>query len=1067
MKRTHSLPPKITRPSVSRIFLRKRLLRLFDGALKSKAVWVCGPPGAGKTTFVNGFIDKAAMPCVWYQVDESDGDIATLFYYLSLSLKSVAKAKKGVLPRFAPEYLGALGAFTRGYFKEFFTRLPKPCAVVFDNFQDAPGGSRLCEVVKDALAVAPEKTVFIIVSRTEPPSVFSRSIVNREIQVIGWEGLRLTGSESEGIAKHWGYKLPAGEAISRLHEISQGWIAGLLLMLERAKAGGGSRQDIKKSALQSVFNYFMEEIFDKTDPETRDFLEKTSFLPNMTPSMAAIISGSNRAETILSRLSTHQFFIDKRINEDVVYQYHPLFREFLIERARADCPPVQLSGLQGAAAKLLADEGRVEDAASIYLETADWAGLVILVHRHAPVLLAQGRLQILSRWLEAIPDSVKDEDGWLLYFTGICRLPFNPSLARPAIVAAYEIFKSREDAAGLFLSWSAVVDTFLYEWKDFKPLDKWITEFERLIKKYTAFPTQDIGERAVACFFGALIFRQPHHPKLPYWEQRAKSIIESSQDSTRRMLVGYNLTLYYNWTGRFSMASALVTALSPMVNAPGAPPLPRLMWLVSEAMCNFCVSSYDSAFKTIEQGLELADSSGIHLMDIIFWGQGVYSALAVGDIPLAESYLEKIAQARTSVHSYGDIFYHHQASLVAMHRGDFPSALENARISLRLTEHSGSPFLMHIQYWTLIYIMIESGGDYREIKRHIEESRRFAQETSSHFYEYGCLIMEAALELGRGDEDAYLERLGKAFEIGKLHGLRYYSLLRPATKARLCAAALSAGLETEYVKELIRLNGLVPEGPLPDVEDWPWPVKIYTFGRFEVLREGKFIVFPRKAQQKPLDMLKAIIALGGTGVGQETVTDALWPSSDGDMAYRSFATTLHRLRKLIGNDRVLQYKDGTLTLDRRYCWVDLWGFEGLAARSDAAAKSGNREKAARLLEGALALYKGPFMRGFSQLPCAITPSERLRDKFIKYVDKLAGYYLDMDRFEASIDAYNAGIEVDDLCEMFYRGLMLCYKRSGNRNEAIKAYKRCKSALSTVLGTEPSEETEKLYRKILA
>jgi len=53
--------------------------------------------------------------------------------------------------------------------------------------------------------------------------------------------------------------------------------------------------------------------------------------------------------------------------------------------------------------------------------------------------------------------------------------------------------------------------------------------------------------------------------------------------------------------------------------------------------------------------------------------------------------------------------------------------------------------------------------------------------------------------------------------------------------ARLCAVALEAGVEVEYVLGLIRRNRLVPDPSAPSLEKWPWPVKVYTFGRFSVV----------------------------------------------------------------------------------------------------------------------------------------------------------------------------------------------------------------------------------------
>ena len=106
-------------------------------------------------------------------------------------------------------------------------------------------------------------------------------------------------------------------------------------------------------------------------------------------------------------------------------------------------------------------------------------------------------------------------------------------------------------------------------------------------------------------------------------------------------------------------------------------------------------------------------------------------------------------------------------------------------------------------------------------------------------------------------------------------------------------------------------------------------VSIYTLGRFSLLLNGKPAEFGRKAPRRPLELLKAIIALGGREISTASLISVLWPDVDGDTAQRSFDTTLHRLRKILGDRRVLKLKEGKFSLEGRNCWVDAWSFERL------------------------------------------------------------------------------------------------------------------------------------------
>jgi predicted CxxxxCH...CXXCH cytochrome family protein len=123
--------------------------------------------------------------------------------------------------------------------------------------------------------------------------------------------------------------------------------------------------------------------------------------------------------------------------------------------------------------------------------------------------------------------------------------------------------------------------------------------------------------------------------------------------------------------------------------------------------------------------------------------------------------------------------------------------------------------------------------------------------------------------------------------------------------AGLCARALDAGIEQDYVRGLVKKRGLVPESPPVEAEAWPWTIKILTLGRFEVLLDGEPVRFARKVQRKPLALLKALIAFGGRGVREELVMDALWPDAEGDAARVALASALHRLRGLLGRGQAI------------------------------------------------------------------------------------------------------------------------------------------------------------------
>ncbi len=182
-----------------------------------------------------------------------------------------------------------------------------------------------------------------------------------------------------------------------------------------------------------------------------------------------------------------------------------------------------------------------------------------------------------------------------------------------------------------------------------------------------------------------------------------------------------------------------------------------------------------------------------------------------------------------------------------------------------------------------------------------------------------------ALESGSAARCHRLLRI--ALALGRKEGYVSIPFLTPQMLPRLCAEALDVGIELDYVRYIIRKRDLKPPLDAALSEHWPWPVKITTFGGLTLRIDDEPVRWPRKAQHKPIDLLRALVAYGGRGVPSCRLIDELWPEAEGDAATRSLKTTLHRLRKLLGREDAVQLRDGQISLNPTCVWVDRWAFE--------------------------------------------------------------------------------------------------------------------------------------------
>jgi DNA-binding SARP family transcriptional activator len=292
----------------------------------------------------------------------------------------------------------------------------------------------------------------------------------------------------------------------------------------------------------------------------------------------------------------------------------------------------------------------------------------------------------------------------------------------------------------------------------------------------------------------------------------------------------------------------------------------------------------------------------------------------------------------------------------------------------------------------------------------------------------------------------------------------------PAAMTRLSMQALDNNIETNYVRDLVNRQGLVPVSSPVEIEDWPWPLKIYTLGRFELVRDGKPVRASGKVQQKPLALLKALIALGGRSVAEFNLTEALWPDADGDMQHQSFATTLHRLRRILGDKEMIDFNDGLISLNPRYCWVDAWAFERLLSHAESESRKSGRKNAlsaARYAEKAIGLYRGNFLPQNNMDHWSIHLRERLKSRFLRGVSFLGRSLEKLEEQEKALTFYLQAQEIDPLVEEFYQRLMICYHRMGRNGDAVLVFRRCLKNFHKLLKISPSVQTRALFNNLLA
>lgn len=1053
--------PKLTRPHPDRIFPRTRLFDLLDRTRAAhRVVWVSAPGGAGKTSLAASYLGARGLPVLWYQVDSGDGDVASFFYFMGLAVRQAAPRRRKAMPVLTPEYLGDVATFTRNFFREAYRHLPRNVVVVLDNYQDAPEDCALHDVLRVAMGEVPEGMNLLALSRMEPPSVLARLRLFEHAACLDSNTMQLTLEETEGIsALRIGEHALDPDALAALHERAQGWAAGVVLLLEQAGSAGAAEISKLPTGQKLLFDYFAGEVLSRNEPLVREFLLKTALFPKVSAASARSLTGIAHAGAILEDLTGRNYFTVRHPGpEGDTYQYHPLFRDFLLSMAEQAFGRDQLACLQEAAGRILIEAGQESEGMGLLIAAKTWPSVIQQIRQQAPIQLRIGRWQTLSHWIAALPTDAVAQDPWLVFWRAQATMPRDLIAAREDFRQAYLLFKALGDAAGSYLAWSGAVDTYMYLWQDFVPLDYWIEQMTELRERFPAYPSLDVEAQATCGMIGAATYRQVDQPMMREWLAAGIALLDHPIDPAVKVRIG-SLVLFYLVYREHRMVECrlLLAKLRAVAEDPDIGILPKLMWHMTRAAILATDGAADEAIAVVGEGFELAAESGVHHVDFFLHTQAVYAHLAKLDVEGAARHVKSIEALIPQSQAFESGLYHYMSTWVLLGQNQAQLALEHVCRANEETTRTGCS--SHAVYGAVAQaqVLYECGRP-EEAMEMIEPAREWGMRMDAAFIEINYQCLKALEALDRQDQNDCRGALAAALGLWKERAYAAVPWIgwRGPLLARLFHQALVLEIEPDFVCSLIRNLRLTPPADEALSEKWPFPVRLRTLGDVSVEIDNRTMARPR-SHRRPLELLQALVALGGRGVDDGRVADALWPQAEGDAARQNLKMNVHRLRALLPEGALL-WSEGKLSLDDQRIWVDVWALERELERLERSTPQTGSE-ARPLVDRVFRLYRGDF------LPDAATSwapamRERLRNRTLRLVARAADEIGESEPAEA-LSIYERAIELDPLREPLYQGLMRCYLRLRQPAEGLRVHRRCDDILRRELGVAPAAETEAL------
>lgn len=966
------LPAKYSSPRASALSYRHRLGRLLDATRQFNAVtWVSGPAGSGKTSLVASYLGYGHGTAFWCRLDYDDN--CPVQFFLSLRQMLDAHGLQGAsrLPAYSANAIRG-NAYAREFFRMFFGLLPPSFSLVLDDCHVIDGSGLLGDVLRIACEEMPANGHMYLLARAAIPSSFARLQLNGALASVSGADLLATSEEIAQILEAHSAAGAAQSDVARMEMMTGGWIGGIRIVLDR----GNLSTLYTSSPAQALDSYFQQEVFNGLTDDQQEFLMQMALLPLVRVPWAGR-EGTARVDSDLLRHSIdQQLFIEECISGMVCFRLHPLLQQFLLAQASQRWTITRLNAEVIRAADILAADGEIIEAACLLLshDLLDEANQ--LLRRNTGRLGSCSEIPKFHKLLlQCHIREIKDH-AWLLYWTAAALHHINPEDAKTRYEASFYRFRQDGDIFGMALSFSGAIESILQAHSPVTALDAWIEIFDSHLRFSMHALPADTKITVLCAFFLAQCHRQPFHPDLGAYAVQLNCWLQGAGHTALTQLIRQCLALFALIRGEHAEADLvghgveLTDSCNPGHVRWNHVGLNRLKVLIGLHTGKYAMR------------LDLADPvepllcSRVNVQnDALLACYNAWIFISHGETEHACTLIDQLDRK--------DIHINVRRFDIYMVLGAWRKYLRGEPAhALKYIEHASNAVLAHgAPYFTSVHllglgILAYLCGDPPLAFSLLAKSRDYDPHPGNPFIGFAYHLFSSHIEFDLGREQLARESLVKGISLGRKNGYFHFPYFPKSVASQICLRAMEAGSDAGYVQTLIKRNKLTADPKWTNAEAWPWPLRIYTLGRFTIMKAGQTINHAGKSQKKPLELLKALIAFGGRNVAESKLADVLWPDAEGDAACQALATTLFRLRKIIGEKQVRR-QEGRLSLDPGSCWVDCWAFERLS--NDSAAARAERAELVRRL------YQGPFLDGEEDAVWAIPMRERLKAKYARMI----------------------------------------------------------------------------------
>jgi len=1070
-------------------------------ALGRGALLLVAGAGFGKTTALDDGIRTADLSAVWLSCGAADEVAGTLLVRM---LKGISRTVPGAVDTFlerlalAPEQI-EVAALVQEVVEELDRLLVTPLVIVFDDAEHLAGAPESLRLISALIGTHGRRVRPAVASRRALPLRLARLRAAGYLTELGPGDLAFDAGECAALLRASRGTDPEPEEVEAVMLRTEGWPLGVALSAA-APMSAGDRSDVQR--IVALHAYFTEEVLDPLDPRLRAAALDSSVPRRLTAKLAAALDLPSQ----LLGASEHAWlFLRRAADGDDALVYHPLFREFLLQRLEVERDVEQLSALRARVGELVWAEGEQLEAIELWVAAGAWEQVLTALEREGPGLTRTAP-DLLESWVAQLPAVWRDHptvqvlEGQLAWGAG------DYERSNQMLRAAIAGFAQRGNSLPEWLARYTLVAS-LVSLGDFDsalevvaPLDSDSALHGGPLAPGTAFALayamalsgRSEESESLAC-------RALAHPDaglIPYAE------------GIRCAFLAWPAGRLDEAFDRLIAAAEAVRLIDPMRGWTYVMGIRAIMYM-QVGLWTEALEVWDQVVEVARGGLApmLADSA-------IAWRALVYAHL--GDLREAEA---QLSQFRGLERGWTSHQGHVPRAVLASLRGDAREARAWAERALATVPES----VLQFRTWAvldLVPVLVRIGALPRA-SHLLEQTLRLVD--GAFPGQSGCLHRAHLLALGawlaseRGDleqsdralvefwgqagdsrpgvlrrewprieplvwraiENGLLDApdvmsaVGDAFPNGQQH-VRFLS--HPAPRAR--EAAIRPAVASGDPHALTMLEQLAAD-PDPTVAELAGrsrkhlasltaPLSIRLLGGFAVGRGSWRAGDADWGRPTAARLVRFLAVRAGELMPEDEIHEALWPALAPDGARRSLHVATSRARRVLdlpgASTSVIETVRGCYRLVvGAGAIIDADEFSAAAAAALSEAGSARYE----LLERARRRWSGEPLPEERYADWATSWRERLLNQHINVLGALLDLEIQRGHLDRAIDRGLDLVDVDPVNEAAHAALISAYSRSGRRGDALRQCLVCRRALLDQLGLEPSQRIADLQAQVLS